>query len=66
MEVRKGKTKMRKMGNSFHYVLTFRNGADVDLDYDCSYHYECYADVCFYSDGKGDVHYGSKSPAITA
>ena len=25
-----------------------------------------YADVCFYSDGKGDVHYGSKSPAITA
>lgn len=25
-----------------------------------------YADVSFYSDGKGDVHYGSKSPAITA
>ena len=25
-----------------------------------------YADVCFYSDEKGDVHYGSKSPAISA
>ena len=25
-----------------------------------------YADVCFYSDEKGDVHYGSKRPAITA
>ena len=25
-----------------------------------------YADVCFYSDGNGDVHYSSKSPAISA
>ena len=25
-----------------------------------------YADVCFYSDEKGDVHYGSKSHAISA
>ena len=25
-----------------------------------------YADVSFYSDGKGDVHYGSFRPAITA
>lgn len=56
---------MMKMGNSFHYVLTFRNGADVDLDDDCIYHYECYVDVCFNSDGKGDVHYGRR-PAITA
>ena len=30
--VEKGKTKME---NSFHYVLTFINGADVDLDNDC-------------------------------
>lgn len=66
MVAKKGKTKMRKMGNSFHYVLTFRNGTDVDLDYDCFYHYECYSDVCFYSDGKGDVHYDSFCPAITA
>ena len=28
--------------------------------------FEIYADVCFYSDGKGDVHYDSKCPAITA
>ena len=54
--VEKGKTKME---NSFHYVLTFINGADVDLDNDCFYHYECYGDVCFGSDGKGDVHYNS-------
>ena len=25
-----------------------------------------YSDVCFYSDGKGDVHYDSFRPAITA
>ena len=25
-----------------------------------------YADVSFYSDGKGDVHYGSFNPAVTA
>ena len=61
------------MKNNFHYVLTFRNGTDVpivnrikDTDVDCFYHYECYSDVCFDSDGKGDVHYGSKRPAITA
>lgn len=66
MVVKKGKTKMGKMENSFHYVLTFRNDTDVDLDYDYFYHYECYADVCFYSDGKGDVHYDSKYPTITA
>lgn len=64
---------MRKMGNSFHYVLTFRNGTDVpivnrikDTDVDCFYHYECYSDVCFDSDRKGDVHYSSISPRITA
>ena len=54
------------MGNSFHYVLTFRNGTDVDLDDNYFYHYECYADVCFNSDGKGDVHYDRFYPAITA
>ena len=64
---------MRKMGNSFHYVLTFRNGTDVPIvnrientDVDCVYHYECFSNVSFYSDGKGDVHYGSFRPAITA
>lgn len=54
------------MGNSFHYVLTFINDADVDVGDDCFYHYECYVDVCFYADGKGDVHYDSFCPAITA
>ena len=59
---------MREIGNSFHYILTFINGADVDLDDDddCFYHYECFVDVCFDSDGKGDVHYDSFHPTITA
>lgn len=80
------------MGNSFHYVLTFRDGADVLTEFDVPYlefrlekivkrikdadvsivpsrkyrisRYKgtmdfSYSDVCFYSDGKGDVHYDS-------
>ena len=54
------------MRTNLHYVLTFRNGTDVpivnrieDTDVDCFYHYECYSDVCFDSDGKGDVRYGT-------
>lgn len=64
---------MGKTGNSFHYVLTCKNGTDVsivnrieDTDVDCFYHYECFGDVCFDSDGKGDVHYDSFCPKITA
>lgn len=44
---------------------TLDKGADVNLDDNCFYHYECFVDVCFDSDGKGDVHYDSFRPAIT-
>ena len=56
------------MKNNFHYVVKFEDSPAVLREFDASYlelrlgmlvERMKDADVCFYSDEKGDVHYGS-------
>ena len=46
-------------------LINRMKSADVSIVPNHKYRFSKYSDVCFYSDGKGDVHYGRR-PAITA